>query len=355
MFGNLNEKLNQLLGLSADGKVIGKEIGIENFQILSPYQAQYSGTSKINDFIQTTFKKESKYELRKNTLKQSDKLIRTKNYYDSQKLDLSNGTLGFIWKDGNEKFIYESTNGLAQKPFHEIRKFEQEFFELAYSITVHKSQGSGFNHLFVVIPARYGLLSKELIYTALTRTKKSITIFIQSSPDQKKSVLEVAMGRSFSASRNTSLLLDKPYRYYDLEPENGVFVESRVELLIYHMLMQRKKLLCEETFKFDYEVKPVIDGNEVNIKTDFTIYCNGKVWYWEHLGLLGQRKYTWTWQNLKKKRYQEAGIWDRVVTTDEFNGINAEKIDLIIDFLIEDKITTEDKYNNYSNHHYYLR
>ena len=62
------------------------------------------------------------------------------------------------------------------------RSMEQEFFELAYAVTVHKSQGSGFNHLFVIIPARYGLLSKELVYTALTRTKKTITLFLESKP-----------------------------------------------------------------------------------------------------------------------------------------------------------------------------
>lgn len=354
--GNLHETLNQILGLKSNGDIIKSKSGLENFQILSPYQAQFSGTSKINDFIQTNFKSDSKYELRRNLYKKSDKLIRTKNYYDNKKLLLSNGTLGFIGgKNYKEKFYHEDAAGLTDIPFSEIKSLEQEFFELAYAVTVHKSQGSGFNHLFVIVPARFGLLSKELIYTALTRTKKTITLFLQSNSEKPKSVLEIAMSRSFSASRRTSLMLDKPYRFYDLEPEKGIYVESRIELLIYHLLMKKRDELGKDVFDFAYEVKPIVNEKDLNVKTDFTIYTNSKEWYWEHLGLLDQRKYAWTWKNVKSKTYQEANIWENVISTDERNGINPLKIEYIIDIIINDKVETEDKYNQYSNHHYYLR
>ncbi|WP_436516392.1 ATP-dependent DNA helicase [Ekhidna sp. To15] len=353
--GDLYSSLNQILGLKSTGEILNTKSGIENFQILSPYQAQYSGASKINEYIQNEFKRGVPYELRKSLYKKTDKLIRTKNYYQNKKLLLSNGTLGFIGgKNYKEHFYFEDVDGLLDISFSEIRSMEQEFFELAYAVTVHKSQGSGFNHLFVIVPARYGLLSKELIYTALTRTKKSITLFLQSN-HEKKSVLEIAMSRSFSASRRTSLMLDKPYRFYDLEPESGVYVESRVELLIYHMLMKKRDELGKDTFDFAYEEKPIINGKEINIKTDFTVYANGKTWYWEHLGLLGQRKYIWTWQNLKKKTYQESGIWNDIITTDESNGINPQTIENLIELIIDDSVETEDKFNQYSNHHYYLR
>lgn len=353
--GDLNERLNLVLGLNADGSIRNKSMDIENFQILTPYNSQYSGASRINDFIQTEFKKDLKYELRKNVFKESDKLIRTKNYYDNKNLVLSNGTLGFIKKEKAESFHYKSQEGSSSILFNKIRSSERENFELAYAISIHKSQGSGFNHLFLVIPARYGLLSKELIYTALTRTKKSLTLFIQSNQDDKKGVLDKALERSFSASRKTSLLLDKPSRFYDLEPETGVYVESRIELLIYHLLMKKRDELGNEKFNFDYEVKPVVNDEEVNIKTDFTVYTNNKTWYWEHLGLLNQKKYTWTWKELKTKTYKEAGIWNQVLTTDERNGISPSKIEEIINLIVNDEVGTEDKFKQYSNHHYYLR
>jgi len=353
--GNVAAKLNQLLGLSVNGDIVNNKSEIENFQILTPYNSQYSGAGNINDYIQTKFKEDLKFEFRKNQFKKADKLIRTKNYYEKNNLVLSNGTMGFIINKNGESFHYESAEGVENKSFYDIRKNEQEFFELAYAISVHKSQGSGFNHLFLVLPARFGLLSKELVYTALTRTKKSITLFLQTNDEKIKNVLEIAQSRSNSASRRTSLMLDKPYRFYDLEPEPGIYVESRVELLIYHLLMKKRDELGVDKFNFSYEIKPIINGTEINIKTDFTVYCNNKVWYWEHLGLLGQRKYTWVWQTLKKKTYTDAGIWNRILTTDETNGIIPSKIENIIDLIIQDNIETEDKHNQYSNHHYYLR
>ena len=52
--------------------------------------------------------------------------------------------------------------------------------ELAYAISVHKSQGSEFDYVYIVIPKRDShLLSMELLYTAITRAQKKVTIFLQ--------------------------------------------------------------------------------------------------------------------------------------------------------------------------------
>src|SRR5690606_24689469 len=52
-------------------------------------------------------------------------------------------------------------------------------FELAYAITVHKAQGSGFKKVFFVLPSKGAILSRELLYTALTRQEKKIIILHQ--------------------------------------------------------------------------------------------------------------------------------------------------------------------------------
>ncbi len=119
--------------------------------------------------------------------------------------------------------------------------------------------------------------------------------------------------------------------------------------------MKKREALGAEEFNFTYEEKPTVDGGMVNIKTDFTIYTKDNTWYWEHLGKLGQRKYTWTWHTLKTKTYKEAGIWDKVITTDERNGVNPAKIEILIDSIAKSTVGTEDKYNQYSLHHFYLR
>ena len=279
--GTRQELLHQILGLNKDGSISKKEnIKLENFQILTPYLSGLSGSDGINDFVQKHFKSELQLSLSKGLFKESDKIIRTKNYYDNEELLLSNGSIGLIQNERRES-LYFQENQYEEMKMYSIRKNEQEFFELAYAISIHKSQGSGFDNLFIVVPDRLGLLSRELIYTALTRCKKSVTLFLQNNSDNKKSksLLEIARNRTFVDARKTTLLLDKPYRHFGLEPEDGVFVQSHIELDIYKELMERREALGKSSFDFKYEIYPTAaDGSEVKIKTDFTIYVNGKTW-----------------------------------------------------------------------------
>ncbi len=56
----------------------------------------------------------------------------------------------------------------------------EQNLELAYAISVHKSQGSEFGRVYFILPKRRGgLLSRELFYTALTRAQKHCTLLIQ--------------------------------------------------------------------------------------------------------------------------------------------------------------------------------
>jgi len=356
--GDKLSKLNQLFKLATDGKVKSvKDTDLEFFQILSPYKSDYFGTSQINEYIQTVYKSSLELELLDDWFKQSDKIIRTKNYYEKNRLILSNGSIGLI-RDDRQTMLYFSELDEPMPVYSDngIRKGEQEFFDLAYAITVHKSQGSGFNHTFFVLPNKPGLLSKELVYTALTRSRESITLFVQGQSGDvfDKSVFEKARVRSYTESRKTSLLLDKPFRYFALEAD-GQFIESRVELLIYQALKETQKRLGTENFSFLYEIHPIIDGIELPMKTDFTVITKSGIWYWEHLGRIGNKKYEWTWHELKKPSYKEHNAYKKLLTTHERNGINPDKILHIINLLVENNLDTEDTANRYSEHHYSLR
>src|SRR4030095_15309914 len=193
-------------------------------------------------------------------------------------------------------------------------------------------------HLFIIIPDRPGLLFRELIYTALTRCRKSVTLFIQSNQENKKrkSLLEFAKNRTFTDSRKTSLLLDQPFRYFSLEPENGIFVQSRTELMIYHSLKKKREELGNSTFDFYYEKYPLdSNGEEVKVKTDFTVISQGKIWYWEHLGRLGNKVYERNWKNLKRPTYKTNGLDADLITSDELKGLSIDKIEKVIELLIE--------------------
>ena len=51
--------------------------------------------------------------------------------------------------------------------------------ELAYALTIHKAQGSQFGAVFVILPKTSRLLSRELLYTALTRSRERLVLLIE--------------------------------------------------------------------------------------------------------------------------------------------------------------------------------
>jgi len=65
--------------------------------------------------------------------------------------------------------------------------------ETAYAMTVHKSQGSEFEHTLLVLPSRAGsqLLSRELVYTGITRARKALSLVAET-----ESALAVAVSRA---------------------------------------------------------------------------------------------------------------------------------------------------------------
>lgn len=90
--------------------------------------------------------------------------------------------------------------------------------------------------------------------------------------------------------------------------ESGIWVRSKSEVII-------ANILHRSGLNFLYEEK--LYYNETQWKEpDFTIRHNGKAWYWEHLGLLGNEKYDQHWQE-KKEIYRKIGVFDQVITTRE--------------------------------------
>ena len=70
----------------------------------------------------------------------------------------------------------------AQRPDVRFEFWPSQFggdgapLELAYALTVHKAQGSEFGVVFIVLPKRSRLLSRELLYTALTRSRQHLVL-----------------------------------------------------------------------------------------------------------------------------------------------------------------------------------
>ncbi len=98
------------------------------------------------------------------------------NDYDN---DLFNGDQGLCLRFAHPtmgaselRVVFPTSQGYRTYYPHQLRNIQ-----LAYAMTVHKSQGSEYEHVAIVLPAEANaLLIKEMIYTAVTRAKKSVLI-----------------------------------------------------------------------------------------------------------------------------------------------------------------------------------
>ena len=111
-------------------------------------------------------------------------------------LGLFNGDIGITLRDHrNELRVY------FQLPNGEIKSVQPSRLpahETAYAMTVHKSQGPEFDHTLLVLPNQWlPVLTRELVYTAITRAKKQLSLYAShnvlasaiSTPTQRRSGL----------------------------------------------------------------------------------------------------------------------------------------------------------------------
>ena len=92
------------------------------------------------------------------------------------RLGLYNGDIGLIWKNsaGHLMAVFEKENG----EYMSVIPSRLPSFETVYAMTIHKTQGSEFEHVAMILPNQSDnqLLSRELLYTGITRAKQKLTI-----------------------------------------------------------------------------------------------------------------------------------------------------------------------------------
>ena len=120
------------------------------------------GTKRINESIKTHLKK-----IHGNLVGQI--ILITQNDY---KNDLFNGERGILFKENSKIYaLFKRDNEKYKKiNFNLLNKYE-----LSFATTIHKSQGSEYESVVIIIED-HPFLTKELLYTAVTRARKSIKI-----------------------------------------------------------------------------------------------------------------------------------------------------------------------------------
>jgi exodeoxyribonuclease V alpha subunit len=149
-------------------------ISMEEVIVLCPQKIGDIGTIAMNKVLQPVFNPHGE-EYRDFGFRKNDRVIQLRNNY---KLDVFNGDVGFIRGTGtglesdSKTLLVEMDNGQISYP-----QSCADELQLAYALSVHKSQGS--QYLAVVMPihtTNFLMLRRNLIYTGITRGKKLVVL-----------------------------------------------------------------------------------------------------------------------------------------------------------------------------------
>ncbi len=149
---------------------------LSDFEVLVPMYKTENGIDNLNKLMQDIFnpEEEDKPQIKYNSIiyREGDKVIQLVNDIDN---NVFNGDIGYISnvfsgvdecieiKFGNSKVLYS-------------RK-DYDKFSHAYAISVHKSQGSEYENVVIVLSNEFKrMLYNKLLYTAVTRSKNNLII-----------------------------------------------------------------------------------------------------------------------------------------------------------------------------------
>jgi len=326
----------------------------EAMQVISPYRGDLFGVENLNIVLQKHKNRsllEKKGQIGGITLR--DKVIQVINRpasnqiwaYNtqtrkSQKVQVFNGEIGFTKPHGYDHDKWNWTNFRLER-FQVIFSQKQHLWveygsdqevennlELAYAISVHKSQGSEFSRVYFVLPKhKRGLLSRELFYTGMTRASKHCTLLIE---EDIGPILALRRPESSQLDRiNSSLFAFRPapaeyQRMWEWYEEGkihrtltGHMVRSKSEVII-------ANLLHDKDIPFEYEVPlRALDGTFY--LPDFTLKLRGETWYWEHWGMLFNQSYR-AHRDKKLDWYRQHGFADRLIETEERSGFDSQEV-----------------------------
>ncbi|MCF6097989.1 ATP-dependent DNA helicase [Mesorhizobium muleiense] len=344
----------------AGDKMGGAAASSHDWQILSPVRAGLSGVDAVNLAVQRRFRSKVRERAQSKGAKYpkpagpqgviwGDKVINLRNngrrrtYPQQERPYVANGDIGIVvggYKTVKMKFRPKNLEvEFASQPGIKFTYYASEFsgeegtpeLELAYALTVHKTQGSQFGRSFLIVPRNCRPLSRELLYTAITRHREELVVLhedelgaLRRYSDPSASEIARRMTDLFSDPGPVQVTTSSGPRFLDRHlvhrTSRGEFVQSKSELAIAEKLhgmgvpyVYEKPIILEGTMRWP----------------DFTIADDetGITYYWEHLGMLSDPQYVKRWEN-KRAAYLAAGIrpieeksgGDVLVETRELSG-----------------------------------
>jgi exodeoxyribonuclease V alpha subunit len=143
-----------------------------SFQVLCGIHYGNRGVEGINRRVESSLARRG-FDCRSDSWYPGRPVLITRNDYS---LDLYNGDIGICLPDlaeGTVKVWFERSDGGLRG----YSPYRLPSCETVFAMTIHKSQGSEFDEVVVVLPDEDNrILSRELIYTAVTRAKKTVKL-----------------------------------------------------------------------------------------------------------------------------------------------------------------------------------
>lgn len=222
--------LEQVLSLcSGRLKKFGNYDFFQNIQVLTPTKKGLLGTKELNKALQAILNPKEDGKKERSSLgtifRNGDRVMQIKNNYDIfwERWNAPEGSEEKVYGKGEaDELTYEQGNGVFNGEIGRIIKINEvektvkikfdddkicsyEFSELdqlehSYSITIHKAQGSEFDVVIMVVPPSSPmLLTRNLLYTGLTRAKKLLIVV------SNQNIIEYMIKNVDSKKRNTGL------------------------------------------------------------------------------------------------------------------------------------------------------
>lgn len=359
------DAFNKSLGAEKNGKYTNYNTGshIEDWQVLSPTKFIGTGSYYLNNQIHQkyrqktvedwqTWKWKNKYEPQSvQNIVLGDKVISNRNEsreaWDKTEEYIANGELGILsraQKNGDYPASYSFRFGSFEGKVFSYTNADfggdnsDSKLELAYALTVHKSQGSSFGKTIVVINGKSSFVTKELLYTTFSRQREKLIVLSDLSiqelvqyandwySDTKQRYTDL-----FEVPNIIEIESSKEKRYFEEKlihkTIRGEMVRSKSEVIVANIL---------DKMKIEYFYEEPLNASGKTYIPDFTLRYQGKTGYLEHLGMLRDKSYKKRWDE-KRANYESVGIAETlgnlIITEDGLDG----SLDAT---LIESKIQT---------------
>lgn len=359
--------------LGRDGKP-GACAKAGDWQILSPVRGEPFGVEAINRLIQQTFRSKTREYATSRWRKVPQPMGREEILYGDKVINVQNHRHRDAWpEEGALRYVANGEIGIVVGQFKTKNftglpwKIEVEFssqpsykygygegyfgeesqpmLELAYALTIHKAQGSELGLSILVIPNPCRLLSRELLYTALTRQQNRVVVLHQGD---RHELMNLSVDyHSEAARRLTNLFVEpKPVQLQERFLEDGLIhktrrgdsVRSKSEVII-------ADLLYSKGIDYKYEA-PFIGSDSTRRYPDFSFEDAelGFQIYWEHLGMMQQPDYRRRWE-AKLAWYRAQGVLPHnegggpngtlIITQDDAQGgIQSNEIERLVGNLL---------------------